>query len=70
MLGDAGQQDVVSGLLSRIATLQAAVASTEAQRRKLHNELVDARGNVRALLPWCHVPWQGGESSRRGPDCR
>lgn len=48
VLGDAGgQRDVVSGLLTRISTLQAAVATAEATRRKLHNELVSIRGNVR-----------------------
>jgi hypothetical protein len=47
VLGDAGgQRDVVAGLLSRISALQAAAASSEATRRKLHNELVSLRGNV------------------------
>lgn len=54
VLGDAGgQRDVVSGLLSRISTLQAAVASAEATRRKMHNELVSIRGNV----GWLECCW-------------
>ena len=49
VLGDAGQRDVVNNLLSKISTLQSAVGSAEATRRKLHNELVEARGNVSEL---------------------
>lgn len=49
VLGDAGQRDVVNNLLSKISTLQAAVAAAEATRRKLHNELVEIRGNVRGV---------------------
>ncbi len=50
VLGEAGgQRDVVVGLLGRISTLQAAAASAEATRRKLHNELVSLRGNVSSV---------------------
>ncbi len=44
-----GSKDVVAALLSKIGTLQSAVAAAEAMRRKLHNELVDLRGNVSGL---------------------
>ncbi|PNH05811.1 Kinesin-2 [Tetrabaena socialis] len=43
-----GGKDVVTTLLSKIATLQNAAAAAEAVRRKLHNELVDIRGNILA----------------------
>ncbi|KAF5836124.1 kinesin motor domain-containing protein [Dunaliella salina] len=47
VLGDAGgQRDVVQSLLSRISSLQTAVATADSTRRKMHNELVSIRGNV------------------------
>lgn len=44
------QRDVVGRLLSRISTLQCAAAASEAIRRKLHNQMVELRGNVRFLI--------------------
>ena len=40
---------MVNRLLSKIATLQAAAVEAEATRRRLHNELVEVRGNVRVF---------------------
>lgn len=47
VLGESGgQRDVVQRLLAKVAGLQGAVATAEATRRRLHNELVEVRGNV------------------------
>lgn len=50
-------------MVSKIATLEGAVAAAEAKRRELHNQLVELKGNVSGwlLLPLkcpsviCHV---------------
>lgn len=34
-------------MLSKIGALEAAVASAEAKRREIHNQLVELKGNVR-----------------------
>lgn len=46
LIGETDQRDVVNRLLSKISTLQAAAADAEATRRRLHNELVEVKGNV------------------------
>ena len=46
VLGESGQRDVVNNLLRKMTVLQGAVATADANRRKLHNELVQVRGNV------------------------
>ena len=46
VLGESGQRDVVNNLLRKITVLQNAVASSDATRRRLHNELVQVKGNV------------------------
>jgi hypothetical protein len=43
------QRDAASCLLERVSTLQIAAAEAEATRRRLHNELVELRGNVRGV---------------------
>ncbi|KAG2494752.1 hypothetical protein HYH03_006997 [Edaphochlamys debaryana] len=63
--GGAGSKDVVATLLSKIATLQNAAAAAEAVRRKLHNELVDLKGNIRV---YCRVRPHATPSTRLGPD--
>jgi hypothetical protein len=40
------QRDVVARLLGRVSTLQIAATEAEATRRRLHNQLVELRGNV------------------------
>ena len=50
VLGESGQRDVVNNLLRKITVLQNAVASSDATRRKLHNELVQVKGNVSSDL--------------------
>ena len=49
VLGESGQRDVVNNLLRKITVLQNAVATSDATRRRLHNELVQVKGNVRDL---------------------
>lgn len=46
VLGESGQRDVVNNLLKKISMLQNAVAASDAVRRKIHNELVEVKGNV------------------------
>ncbi len=68
---DAARKDVVATLLSRITVLQQAAAASEATRRKLHDELVTLRGNVRAgprvELQWRSCGWRG--VARSGGAC-
>lgn len=52
LIGEADQRDVVTRLLGKIAGLQAAAAAAEATRRRLHNELVEVKGNVSGGCPW------------------
>ncbi|KXZ43987.1 hypothetical protein GPECTOR_76g809 [Gonium pectorale] len=63
--GAGGSKDIVTTLLSKIATLQNAAAAAEAVRRKLHNELVDLRGNIRV---YCRVRPHPTPSTRLAPD--
>lgn len=56
MLGESGgQRDVVQRLLGKVACLQGALSSAEATRRRLHNELVEVRGNVSGALRRRHT---------------
>ena len=48
VIGEGDQSQMLSRLVSRVATLETAVAEAEARRRDLHNQLVRLRGNVRA----------------------
>ena len=50
VMGTGDQTEVLGRLVSRVATLEAAAGETEAQRRTLHNQLVELRGNV-SLVP-------------------
>ena len=62
-MGTGDQTEVLGRLVSRVATLEAAAGEAEAQRRALHNQLVELRGNVCCcasarssvafLLPFC-----------------
>lgn len=54
-MGTGDQTEVLGRLVSRVATLEAAAGEAEAQRRALHNQLVELRGNV-MLLSSC-MPW-------------
>eukprot|EP00798_Chlamydomonas_sp_ICE-L_P013863 gene13863-19786_t len=66
VIGDCGgQKDVVARLLTRISTLQGAVSSAEATRRRLHNELVELRGNIRV---YCRVKPHALAAARCLPD--
>ena len=48
--GSLDQAEMLGRLISRVAALEAAAADSAAQRRALHNQLVELRGNVRS--PW------------------
>ena len=45
--GSLDQAEMLGRLISRVAALEAAAAESAAQRRALHNQLVELRGNVR-----------------------
>ena len=49
VMGSREEGQVVSRLVSKVATLEAAAGQAEAQRRALHNQLVELRGNVSSL---------------------
>ena len=49
-MGTGDQTEVLGRLVSRVATLEAAAGGAEAQRRALHNQLVELRGNVGSHL--------------------
>jgi hypothetical protein len=49
------QRDVVGKLLARVSTLQCAATEAEATRRKLHNQMVELRGNVSAAGFRCFI---------------
>ncbi len=46
-LGAGDQKEMLTRMLSKIGALEAAVASAEAKRREIHNQLVELKGNVR-----------------------
>lgn len=48
--GSLDQAEMLGRLISRVAALEAAAADSAAQRRVLHNQLVELRGNVRTPL--------------------
>ena len=54
-MGTGDQTQVLGRLVSRVATLEAAAGEAEAQRRALHNQLVELRGNVRLLCCFLHA---------------
>ena len=45
--GSVDQAEMLGRLIRRVADLEAAVAQSTRQRRELHNQLVELRGNVR-----------------------
>ena len=45
--GSIDQAEMLGRLIRRVADLEAAVAQSTRQRRELHNQLVELRGNVR-----------------------
>ena len=47
MIGTGDQSQMLSRLVSRVASLDTALAEGEMRRRALHNQLVELRGNVR-----------------------
>ena len=48
VIGTGDQTEMLGRLVSRVATLETALAQAQMQRRKMHNELIELRGNVRA----------------------
>lgn len=46
VMGSGEEGQMVSRLVSKVASLEAAAGQAEAQRRALHNQLVELRGNV------------------------
>ncbi|GLC68742.1 hypothetical protein PLESTF_000730300 [Pleodorina starrii] len=62
--GESGKQ-IVTKLLSKIAALQHAAVEAEAVRRRLHNELVDLRGNIRV---YCRLKPHPTPATRLGSD--
>ncbi|DBA96427.1 TPA: Nucleolar protein 58, variant 2 [Trebouxia sp. C0004] len=49
VMGTGDQTEVLGRLVSRVATLEGAAGEAEAQRRALHNQLVELRGNIRVF---------------------
>ena len=49
--GSVDQAEMLGRLIRRVADLEAAVAVSARERRELHNQLVELRGNVRLLAP-------------------
>ena len=47
VIGTGDQTEMLGRLVSRVATLETALAQAQLQRRKLHNDLIEIRGNVR-----------------------
>lgn len=43
------QRELLTRLVSKIATLEAAVVAAEARRREAHNQLVELKGNIRVF---------------------
>ncbi|PRW56860.1 P-loop containing nucleoside triphosphate hydrolase [Chlorella sorokiniana] len=48
-LGAGDQKEMLTRMLSKIGALEAAVASAEAKRREIHNQLVELKGNIRVF---------------------
>lgn len=51
VIGAGDQSQMLSRLVSRVASLDTALAEGEMRRRALHNQLVELRGNVRIDPP-------------------
>ena len=51
VMGEGDQTQMLSKLVSRVATLEGAAAAAEGARRQLHNQLVELRGNVSGGCP-------------------
>lgn len=51
VIGAGDQSQMLSRLVSRVASLDTALAEGEMRRRALHNQLVELRGNVRFDTP-------------------
>ena len=49
VIGTGDQSQMLSRLVSRVASLETAVADAEMRRRAIHNQLVELRGNVRPV---------------------
>ena len=49
--GSVDQAEMLGRLIRRVADLEAAVAASARERRELHNQLVELRGNVRLQVP-------------------
>ena len=47
--GSVDQAEMLGRLISRVASLEAAIAESQCVRRSLHNQLVNLRGNVSSL---------------------
>lgn len=49
--GSVDQAEMLGRLISRVASLEGAVAESQGVRRDLHNQLVNLRGNVSVFTP-------------------
>lgn len=58
VMGSGEDGQVVSRLVSKVAILEAAAGQAEAQRRALHNQLVELRGNVRPQHEYVELAWK------------
>ncbi|KAK9909075.1 hypothetical protein WJX75_006832 [Coccomyxa subellipsoidea] len=47
--GSVDQAEMLGRLIRRVANLEAAIAESSSQRRELHNQLVELRGNIRVF---------------------
>lgn len=56
MIGEGDQSQMLSRLVSRVASLEMAAAAAEGRRRELHNQLIRLRGNVRCAAPAAPPP--------------
>lgn len=66
VIGTGDQRNMVQALVSRVATLEHALAEAELARRKLHNQLVELRGNIRVF---CRLrPCASGSAVACAPD--
>ena len=70
-MGEGDQTQMLSKLVSRVATLEGAAAAAEGARRQLHNQLVELRGNVSGghpssagLMQLAGRAWPGCQAGR------
>jgi kinesin family member C1 len=59
------QRELLQRMVSKIASLEAAVAAAEARRREAHNQLVELKGNIRVF---CRIRPHPRAVAATGPD--